>query len=83
MFKRNTPELAKTAEAQVWAVYEAITAQTLLIRGGDSDLLSPATAERMGQVGPKAQLVTFDGVGHAPTLVTAQQIEPITRFLLS
>lgn len=82
-FKRNTPELAKAAEAQVWAVYEAISAQTLLIRGGDSDLLSPATAERMGQLGPKAQLVTFDGVGHAPTLVTAQQIQPITHFLLS
>ena len=83
MFKRNTPELAQAAEAQVWAVYEAITAQTLLIRGGESDLLSPATAARMGQIGPKAQLLTVDGVGHAPTLVTPEQIQPIVRFLLA
>jgi hypothetical protein len=33
--------------------------------------------------GPKAKLVEFDGVGHAPTLITAEQIEPIRSFLMS
>jgi pimeloyl-ACP methyl ester carboxylesterase len=81
-FKRNTPELAKAAEAAVWQVYEGITARTLLIRGAQSDLLSPATATRMGEVGPRARLVTFENVGHAPTLVTPEQIQPVLDFLL-
>ncbi|ARU05681.1 alpha/beta hydrolase [Comamonas serinivorans] len=81
-FKRNTPEQAQAAEAAIWQVYEAITAQTLLIRGAQSDLLSPATAQRMGEVGPKARLQVFENVGHAPTLLTPEQTTPVLNFLL-
>ena len=83
MFKRNTPELAQAAEAQVWALYEKIQAQTLLIRGAQSDLLSVQTAQRMTEVGPKARLIGFEGVGHAPTLVTQDQVKPVVDFLLA
>ncbi len=83
MFKRNTPELAQAAEAQVWAVYAQIQAQTLLIRGAQSDLLSVQTAQRMTEVGPKASLIGFEGVGHAPTLVTQDQVKPVVDFLLT
>ena len=83
MFKRNTPELAQAAEAQVWALYEKIQAQTLLIRGAQSDLLSVQTAQRMTEVGPKARLIGFEGVGHAPTLVTQDQVKPVVDFLLT
>jgi hypothetical protein len=37
----------------------------------------------MTQRGPRAQLHQFAGVGHAPTLVHADQIEVLRRFLLS
>ena len=43
-------------------------APVLVVRGGRSDILSAATAERMTAVLPRAELVTMPGVGHAPTL---------------
>ena len=77
-----TPELAAQGEAMLWHLYDAITAQTLLLRGADSDLLTPATAKAMVERGPKAQLVEFAGVGHAPTLIAADQVDAVVSFLL-
>ena len=77
-----TPEAAVQGEAMLWYLYDAITAPTLLLRGADSDLLAPATALQMTQRGPKAQLVEFAGVGHAPTLIAADQVGVVTSFLL-
>jgi pimeloyl-ACP methyl ester carboxylesterase len=78
-----TPELAAQGEAMLWHLYDAITAQTLLLRGADSDLLTPATAQDMAQRGPKAQLVEFAGVGHAPTLIAPDQVDAVASFLLT
>ena len=35
-----------------------------------------------GVRGPKAKLVEFAGVGHAPTLIAQDQVETVTAFLL-
>ncbi len=35
----------------------------------------------MTQRGPKARLVEFEGVGHAPTLVASEQVAAVTAFL--
>jgi pimeloyl-ACP methyl ester carboxylesterase len=67
----------------LWAAYEAIRCPTLLIRGGESDLLSSHTAQEMARRGPQAQLVELPGIGHAPTLVTQEQIGIVRDFLLS
>ena len=77
-----TEEQALQGQAQMWQLYDAITADTLVLRGGESDLLAPATALAMTQRGPKAQLVEFAGVGHAPTLVAENQVEVVRKFLL-
>jgi pimeloyl-ACP methyl ester carboxylesterase len=81
-FRLVTPELAQAGEAALWAGYDRVTCPTLLLRGAQSDLLSPATAQAMTQRGPKARLVEFDGVGHAPTLVQADQVAAVRDFLL-
>jgi pimeloyl-ACP methyl ester carboxylesterase len=81
-FKTITPESAAQGEALLWQAYEHITAQTLLIRGAQSDLLSSATAQAMTQCGPKARLIEFAGVGHAPTFVAADQVQTVLSFLL-
>lgn len=81
-FGQMTPEGAAQGETLMWQAYDAITAQTLLVRGADSDLLSPATALQMTQRGPKARLVEFAGVGHAPTLIATDQAEALVSFLL-
>ena len=77
-----TPEMAAAGEAMLWAAYDRITAPTLLLRGGESDLLSPETAIAMTQRGPCAQLHTLHGVGHAPTLVAPDQRAAVRAFLL-
>lgn len=78
-----TPEAAVQGEAMLWYLYDAISAPTLLLRGADSDLLSPATARQMTQRGPQARLVEFAGVGHAPTLIAADQVDTVASFLLA
>jgi hypothetical protein len=37
----------------------------------------------MTQRGPKAKLVEFPDVGHAPMLLTDEQVAPIREFLLA
>ena len=81
-FKQATKDSTLQNETKLWQLYDHITAQTLLLRGAQSDLLSPATAQAMGQRGPKARLVEFAGVGHAPTLLAADQVAAVAGFLL-
>ncbi|MEY8689614.1 MAG: alpha/beta fold hydrolase [Leptothrix sp. (in: b-proteobacteria)] len=80
-FRAVTPELAQAGQALLWASYDRISAPTLLLRGAQSDLLSRETAQAMTQRGPRARLVEFDGVGHAPTLVPVDQVEVVKHFL--
>jgi len=78
-----TREQAAQGEAVVWAAYDAVTAPTLLLRGADSDLLSRSTAQAMTQRGPRASLVEFADVGHAPTLVDPAQSSVVASFLFA
>ena len=68
-------------DIEMWPYYDRITCPTLLLRGADSDLLRKDTALDMTQRGPKAQLVEFAGVGHAPMLMSADQIHTVQTFL--
>ena len=81
-FKQASEASTLQGEKTLWQLYDNISAQTLLLRGADSDLLSPATAQAMGRRGPKARLVEFAGVGHAPTVVAANQLAAVAGFLL-
>lgn len=81
-FGAATRESAQQGEALLWQLYDQIQAETLLIRGADSDLLSKQTALAMTERGPRAKLVEFSGVGHAPTLITPGQIKVVEDFLL-
>ncbi len=78
-----TPEAAQAAEGVVWGLYDQIRAQVLLIRGQESDLLTEATAQTMTQRGPRAHLVQWPGVGHAPTLTAPEHIDVLVNFLLA
>lgn len=80
--KAVTRESAQAGEAALWQLYDALTCETLLLRGALSDLLSADTAQAMTRRGPKARLVAFEGVGHAPTLVSADQRDQVVSFLL-
>jgi pimeloyl-ACP methyl ester carboxylesterase len=69
------------ADMELWPVYDAIRAKTLVIRGEHSDLLDRTTVAEMGKRGPKAQSIEIPNVGHAPMLMEASQIQCVTDFL--
>lgn len=69
-------------DIELWGLYDAIRCPTLVVRGGQSDLLTDETAAAMAQRGPKARCVDFPGVGHAPTLMQEDQIGMVREFLL-
>jgi pimeloyl-ACP methyl ester carboxylesterase len=81
-FRAATQESTLEGEAQLWQLYDNIKARTLITRGAQSDLLSVATAGAMTQRGPKARLVEFAGVGHAPTFIAPDQVQVVSDFLL-
>ena len=82
-FRAITPEAAAAGEALLWSAWDSLRLPVLLVRGAESDLLSRDTALAMTQRGPKPQLVEFTGVGHAPTLVQADQRRIVADFLRS
>lgn len=72
----------RAGPVSLWPLYEAIEAPTLLLRGAESDLLDAVTARDMTRRGPRARLVEFAGVGHAPSLIPIEQITSVENFLL-
>jgi pimeloyl-ACP methyl ester carboxylesterase len=65
----------------LWSYWDTITCPTLALRGAESDLLLPATAEEMTRRGPKATIVEILGCGHAPALMDDAQIDAVTDWL--
>ena len=81
-FGHVTQEASVQAEAALWQIYDQITAETLVLRGADSDLLTPETVRAMEGRGPRPKVIEFAGVGHAPTLVAGNQVRVVLEFLL-
>jgi pimeloyl-ACP methyl ester carboxylesterase len=77
-FRANLPE----KDMELWQLYDAVRCPTLVVRGAQSDLLARGTAEQMRSRGPKAKVIEILGVGHAPTLLNAEQIGIVRDFLL-
>ena len=80
-FRQISPALAKAGEVALWALYDHLRLPVLLLRGAESDLLSAVTAQAMTERGPKARLVEFAGVGHAPMLIQPEQRQAVVDFL--
>ncbi|HUL65523.1 MAG TPA: alpha/beta hydrolase [Burkholderiaceae bacterium] len=80
--KAMTPQLAAASEAALWKFYDQIQCPTLIVRGEKSDLLSRETATEMTQRGPRAKLIEFAGIGHAPMFFDTAQIAAVREFLL-
>jgi pimeloyl-ACP methyl ester carboxylesterase len=69
------------ADYDRWDDYDRIDIPVLCLRGADSDLLLPETAEAMRDRGPRAVVVTIPGCGHAPALNVPDQLDLVQRFL--
>jgi len=69
-------------DVELWKFYDGVRCPTLVLRGERSDLLTRDTAAQMAARGPRARVVEIAGVGHAPTLIHADQIAIVRDFLL-
>ena len=74
---------APEKDIELWPCYDAIRCPTLVIRGALSVLLKRETMEEMASRGPRAKTVEIAHVGHAPTLMHADQIAVVRDFLLA
>ena len=63
-----------------WNLARRIPGPVLLVRGGDSDLLSPEIAGRMVAEMRDCRMVEVPGVGHAPTLMESEAFGPVMEF---
>ena len=70
-------------DVDLWAMWDSIRCPVLVIRGAESDLLLSETADEMQRRGPPMDLVELAGVGHAPALMSDDQIRIVRDWLLS
>ncbi|MGL4574955.1 MAG: alpha/beta fold hydrolase [Burkholderiaceae bacterium] len=82
-FRTTTLEQAQAGEQVLWNLWANIKADTLVVRGAQSDLLSPATLQRMLDTNPLASSAEIAGVGHAPMFWGEDQIQIAKQFFLA
>jgi pimeloyl-ACP methyl ester carboxylesterase len=75
------PFRAQPAPADLWPLWDLIRCPVLALRGERSDLLGRATARAMAERGPRARVVEIEGVGHAPMLLDAAQVDLVAAFV--
>lgn len=69
-------------DVDLWPQWDRVACPSLVLRGKDSDLLRAPDAHAMTERGPRAKLVEFAGIGHAPALMAEDQIAIVRDFLL-
>lgn len=70
-------------DIDLWPLWDCIQCPTLVLRGAFSDVLDHADAIAMTERGPKAKLIEFPGMGHAPALMADDQIAVVRDWLLA
>ncbi|PYN96473.1 MAG: alpha/beta hydrolase [Candidatus Rokuibacteriota bacterium] len=69
-------------DLDVWPLWTSVTCPTLIVRGAESDVLSPEIATQMIEARPQARLVEVPDAGHTvPGDQPAQFLELLRTFL--
>jgi pimeloyl-ACP methyl ester carboxylesterase len=63
-----------------WPAWDSLSLPVLCLRGERSDLLLPEVTEQMKRRGPRADVITIPGCGHAPALHVPEQLALIDEF---
>ncbi|WP_114689639.1 alpha/beta fold hydrolase [Polynucleobacter necessarius] len=79
-FASVNPIMAKAGEMAMWHAFKQIHISMLIVRGGNSDLLSAATVAKMCKVNPYARSIEIPNVGHAPAFAKPEQIALAKEF---
>lgn len=81
------PAIASTfadisGDVDLTPVWQQVHCPVLVLRGAESELLTPAIAEDMARH-PGVSIREFAGVGHAPMMMSADQIDAVCNFFNS
>ncbi|OYY14204.1 MAG: cation transporter [Polynucleobacter sp. 24-46-87] len=79
-FASVNPIMAKAGEMAMWHAFKQIHVPMLIVRGGESDLLSAKTVAEMCKVNPYIRSIEIPGVGHAPAFVKSEQVALAKEF---
>ena len=79
-FASVNPIMAKAGEMAMWHAFKQIHIPMLIVRGGESDLLSAKTVAEMCRVNPHIRSIEIPGVGHAPAFVKPEQVALAKEF---
>ena len=66
----------------LWSTWASIRCPTLVLRGAESDVLSYDTLRQMQGLRPGVEVLELPGIGHAPALMSDNQIAAVKEFLL-
>jgi pimeloyl-ACP methyl ester carboxylesterase len=70
------------AGIDLWKTWSEIRCPTLVLRGAESDVLSRETLAQMRALRPGVEVLELPGIGHAPALMSYDQIGAVREFLL-
>jgi pimeloyl-ACP methyl ester carboxylesterase len=65
----------------MWDAWYRVRCPVLLIRGDGSDVFPQSVANTMLDINPTSQLVEIAGAGHAPALMSKDEIGIVRTFL--
>ncbi|MDE3015976.1 MAG: alpha/beta hydrolase [Pseudomonadota bacterium] len=82
MFAMGPPADQPMQDVNLWGLWPAVTAvPMLLIRGTESDILPRGVALQMQASHPRFTFREIAGTGHAPALMTPEQVEMVREWL--
>ena len=70
-----------TEATDLWGLWHLVCCPVLATRGGRSDVLPADVAAHMQRTGPKADLIYWPEVAHAPLLMSDKQAMPVIEWL--
>lgn len=65
----------------LWEQWQRIQCPVLVLRGSESDFLTPELVRRMKQTLSHMELLQFEDVGHVPALASADQVDAVCDWL--
>ena len=68
-------------DVDLWHLWDLVRCPVLVLRGENSPVLLPEKAEEMTRRGPRASVRVIPGCGHAPALMSPEQIAIVEDWL--
>ncbi|WP_432696612.1 alpha/beta fold hydrolase [Marinobacterium sp. YM272] len=74
-------ELSAQADVDIWPLWDRVGCPQMLLHGADSDVLTAEVVSQMQAKQPALQVHSLPGIGHAPALMSKQQIALLVEWL--